>query len=292
MLSRQSVQAALADGSLLLVLCARAMEAAAIPAKRDPPIVRAAHQTTVPSNPSRQPAALVPRCAPIRRTHRRLHTAEATDQPPVVARVLSGVLWNPEQALPASIVLDEAASTQAGGGIHEAGRHRGYGRVQHLVKRARHSMPPCRGHRGRRQHGRRRLCSVVAMTLCNTNRYGKYASAGRGKYEGRGKGSVSETRCCVATDTGSTRGNDNPGANICYLFAQGRCHLVRRPHYNSREAVARTVEGKQGACTCGKTTTRALSGIRVFVPALYPRRRVRRAAGHREGQLRTHAARD
>ena len=55
--------------------------------------------------------------------------------------------------------------------------------------------------------------------------YGKYESAG-GRYEGRGKGSVAETRCCTATDTGRTRGDDNPAANICYLFAQGRCHMV------------------------------------------------------------------
>ena len=55
--------------------------------------------------------------------------------------------------------------------------------------------------------------------------YGRYASAQGKRGEARGKGEQAETRCHIATDVGRTRGDDNPGAFTCYLWAQGRCHL-------------------------------------------------------------------
>ena len=55
--------------------------------------------------------------------------------------------------------------------------------------------------------------------------YGKYEST-EGKYtHDRGKDGVNpETRCVVAKDTGKTKGDTQPSALLCYLFAQGRCH--------------------------------------------------------------------
>jgi hypothetical protein len=55
--------------------------------------------------------------------------------------------------------------------------------------------------------------------------YGKYESIeGKRAYD-RGKvGTNPETRCVVATDVGKTKGNTQPSALLCYLFAQGRCH--------------------------------------------------------------------
>ena len=55
--------------------------------------------------------------------------------------------------------------------------------------------------------------------------YGKYESAQGKRGNARGQGEQAETRCVTATDIGRTRGNDNPAAFSCYLFAQGRCHM-------------------------------------------------------------------
>ena len=125
------------------------------------------------------------------------------------ARPTHRVLWDTKQTLALASISDEAPSQKTGGGVHEAGRGRGYGGVQYLVRR-----------RCRFKSQRRGLTGAW-------RRYGKYASVGRAKYEGRGKGDVAEQRCVTATDTGRTRGDENPAANICYLYAQGRCHLVR-----------------------------------------------------------------
>jgi hypothetical protein len=54
--------------------------------------------------------------------------------------------------------------------------------------------------------------------------YGKYESQEGSRAYARGKGEVADQRCVTATDVGRTRGTSNPGAYICYLFAQGRCH--------------------------------------------------------------------
>ena len=64
--------------------------------------------------------------------------------------------------------------------------------------------------------------------------YGKYESVQGKRGEARGKGEQAETRCHLATDVGRTRGDDNPGAFICYLFAQGRCHLGSECSYLHR----------------------------------------------------------
>ena len=64
--------------------------------------------------------------------------------------------------------------------------------------------------------------------------YGKYESAQGKRGNARGQGEQAETRCVTATDIGRTRGNDNPAAFTCYLFAQGRCHMGAECSYLHR----------------------------------------------------------
>lgn len=55
--------------------------------------------------------------------------------------------------------------------------------------------------------------------------YGKYENTeGRRAYSRGTNGTNPETRCVVATDVGKTKGDTQPSALLCYLFAQGRCH--------------------------------------------------------------------